>query len=323
MTPAYFPFSHISMETAEKIYKHFGKIVTYLPFEQPASHMMNEFAKRGLIDIRFPLKPHEEKIAAAFSEYLRWMDMNRGTRGIGTQFFRERRETIPFFDESSTLRIRSDIKAKAKGVEKDKTEEILFGAGLFSAVSKNFDAGNEELELNLDRFNDLEKNFLETLNVDEKTEMPAGRSPIFRGETDRGAYMTRERIMAWGTMMMEDERTPEFFITTSRAVVQYLVELAPAGVPPFITIPEPESAAGILETVTKLSKSENISNEAAQTPVNEAALSSEKKTWPMLYVVPGTTPASYFNSLLPARDCTKDITRGLDVKNTVICLFAI
>jgi len=333
MIPAYFPFSHISETTAEKIYNVFGKTIVYNPINAPVSLSALDADKKEMIEFRFPLEKYEKEITAAFREYGEWAKNNRGTRGIDAQFFRNRKETIPFFGETSISKIRNDIIKRGKGIKKDKIGEILFGAGLFSAVAKKLDSGNEDLESNLENFASIEKEFMESLNVDEKPAFSKGWQDGFLEKSDPGAHMTPERIRAWSAMMLADDKKPDFFITTSRAVVQYLKDAETDETAVIRKVVQFETGkdengkcrffSEIAETIKRLAGTKDIAGETINTATDGPRASGKKRKAMILYAVPGISPVSYFYRLAPGVSDEKDINTFCRINNTIICLLDI
>lgn len=229
MKAAYFPFTYLSEPTARQLAWLVGPVVVYQPLETAIPDEIRDLESKGLIEIRTPIAGDEDRLRTALAEFAEWARLNPGKSTAGTGFLGARQGEVPFFDETTVNRIRSDINQYGQtGRPKAKTDQA-FSARLFLALAQENDRAMHSLGQDLDRFKAMEKDFLETLkDADE-----AGFSRKAYGGTlwreDRGARLTGQRIRAWAKLAAADETLPEVMITTSPAVIDGLLETAEKG----------------------------------------------------------------------------------------------
>jgi len=229
MKAVYFPFTYLSESTARQSAWLVGPVVVYQPLETGVPDEMKESASKGLIEIRTPLPGDEYRLQTALAEFAEWARLNPGKSTAGAGFIGTRQGEVPFFDDTTVNRIRSDIKNYGQSGRPEAKTDQGFSARLFLALAQENDRAVSSLDQDLDRFKAMEKNFLQTLkDADE-----AGFNRQAYGGTlwreDRGARSTEQRIRAWANLAAADEMLPEVMITTSPAVIDALQEKAENG----------------------------------------------------------------------------------------------
>ena len=200
-----------------------GPVVIYQPMKTQVADGLTALADEGLIEIRSPLAEDEPRLKSALNEFLQWAAQNPGHAGAGAGFVGAQQGKIPFFDESTINRIRSDIKSYQKQPE-PKDDEIAFSARLFLAVAEENDRTTSNLNNDLQEFKALEQGFLESLvdgdEADFKRQLLGGGV----WQEDPGARQTGQRLRAWACLVGADDDPPDCLITTSTAVMDTLVE---------------------------------------------------------------------------------------------------
>ena len=142
--------------------------------------------------------------------------------------------------------------------------------------------------------------------------------------------MTTERINAWVSLMVQDPQDSGLFITTSRAVIEHLIEIVPEAekIIYFEAIPMGVDANealvnwqdNLMKTLEKLA-TENwpVSMEDMSNPPEVPG----KETYVSLtiYIVPNTTPHDYFADFVET-DVFQALSAKTDTrfKNTLIGL---
>lgn len=224
MTPTYMPFTHLPESMARVLAALVGPVVVYQPSEAGVSNSLAALASQGLIEIRTPLTGDEQRLKAALAEFTQWARQNPGRSTPGAGFIGSQQGKVPFYDEQSISRIRSDIKQYGSSPADTDNQETGFSARLFLAVAEENDRATAHLDHDLKQFKALEQGFLDSL-VDSDVEgfsRHALGSEIWR--EDPGAKHTEQRIRAWATLAAADSQLPETLITTSAAVMDTLLE---------------------------------------------------------------------------------------------------
>jgi hypothetical protein len=223
MTPVYMPFTYLSESTAIVLNRLVGPMVVYQPTEKNIPADLRTLASQGLIEIRVPVTRDDDRVCAALAEFTEWMRMNPTTSTPGAGFFGARQGETPFFDENAVNRIRSEIhRYRSPGPRADESE-AEFSARLFLAVAQENDLAADQLDHDLNRFNALENDFLETLTDADDAGFPRKASGGTLWREDPGAKLTGQRIRAWFKLAAAAE-PPDLLVTTSASVMDTLMD---------------------------------------------------------------------------------------------------
>ncbi len=228
LTAAYMPFTYLSEPTARILTALVGPVVVYRPLKTNIPESLGALASQGLVEIRTPITRDDDRLRAALAEFTDWARMNPGKTTPGTGFLSQRQGDIPFFDETVINRIRSDINRYGQSDHPADLEaaetEAEFSARLFLALAQENDLATDRLDDDLNRFKALENVLLDTLkDADEAGfNRQAFGAAIWRD--DPGAKLTGQRVRAWAALAVADAVLPELLITTSRAVIDTLLD---------------------------------------------------------------------------------------------------
>lgn len=318
LNPVYMPFTYLSESTARILTALVGPVVIYQPLESRIPDGLSTLASQGLVEIRIPIIRDDDRLRAALAEFTDWARINPGKSTPGAGFFSQRQGAIPFFDETSINRIRFDIKRYRQSghLADHETEkmEVEFSARLFLTLAQENDLATDRLDRDLNRFKALEKDFLDTL----KDADGAGFSRQTLGSEiwrdDPGAKLTGQRIRAWATLAVADKALPELLITTSRAVIDSLLEthgdalclerLADIRLPLPLGGPAP-----VLKALADLADRESLPS-ADHSPFSSMAAGTESEPGATvtLFAAANRTPSSVIRRMAPA-------TAGLSGEN--------
>ncbi|MCB2148285.1 MAG: hypothetical protein KQI81_17550 [Deltaproteobacteria bacterium] len=311
MTPAYLPFTYLSESTARMLTALVGPVVIYQPLATSIPESLRALASQGLVEIRTPIIRDDDRLRAALAEFTDWARMNPGKSTPGAGFFSQRQGDIPFFDETAINRIRSDIKRYHQtdhqaDQEAEKTE-AEFSARLFLALAQENDQATDRLDHDLNRFKTLEKDFLDTLTDTDEVGFSRQTFGAQIWRDDPGAKLTMQRIRAWATLAIADDALPELLTTTSRAVIDALLE-TDGGALCFqrlagIRLPLPTAGAGpaLGSVLADLTAREFPSSDALSTFASMAAgTESEPAATVTLFAAAKWTPSSVIRRMAPA-----------------------
>lgn len=224
MTPVFMPFTCLPEPTARVLASLVGPVVVYQTLENNIPESMFALASQEIIEIRTPMTGDDERLRTALVEFTQWARMNPGKSTAGAGFLGARQGEIPFFDENSINRIRSDIQRYPSPDSPANESEVQFSARLFLAVAQENDLAADSLDHDLNRFKAMEKDFLESLQ--QTDDAPFNREghggTVWR--EDPGARLTEQRIRSWAMLAAADAGMPELLVTTSPAVMDTLME---------------------------------------------------------------------------------------------------
>lgn len=256
MKIAYMPFTYLSESTAHILTALLGPVVVYQPLASNIPESLGVLASQDLVELRTPIARNDDRLRAALAEFTDWARMNPGKSSQGAGFFSQRQGEIPFFGETAVNRIRSDINRyrQSDGLADHETEkmEAEFSARLFLALAQENDLTTDRLDQDLNRFKALENALLDTLKDADEVgfDRQAVGAAIWRD--DPGTTLSGQRIRAWATLAVADAALPDVLVTTSRAVIDTLMEthgealcldrlanlrfpIPPAGTPPLLS----------------------------------------------------------------------------------------
>jgi hypothetical protein len=230
MQPIYFPFTHISKPVVDALGFCFRQSIVYQPARFTVSENLQNWSQDGVLQIRIPFEGDEERLAAILKDYREWAKLHHDSRGLQNAFTRNLSETVPFFDETSTSRIKADIKKGEQQNQLPREVDPTFGARLFLAIAQEFDMETERLRQDLFSIKAIENNLLADLEGgDRPGDKFAGKNnnSVFNSGDD-AAYMIPERFMAWFRIMQFDRELGRdnygLFVTSSRSALDYLLD---------------------------------------------------------------------------------------------------
>jgi len=226
MKPIYFPFTCIFDLSAEMISAIFGQPVVYRPSSKNLPEIMQELAKTEAIDIRIPVKNDENKLNAILKEYKSWLNLHIGDKRGMTSFFKTHADKIPFFDDTFTTQIKTDIRKKLQQKQPEIKLDPLFNAKIFLAIAQEFDAQNWEINQKLFMVDKMQQDLIENIKGEIDSSFVENAENSLPESYDPGAYMTVNRIKAWALLMQHDPQETGLFITNSSSAFEYLIDKA-------------------------------------------------------------------------------------------------
>ena len=224
MKPIYFPFTYVSESVGKALSTCFGQITVYQISGAKVPVDMQNLVKDGILDIRIPMEINGDLLDKIHKNYRIWIDTHQGTE---IAFLKAMAHKIPFFDENASSQIRAELKKNTPQIQTQERSDPLFNAGLFLHMAQEYDLQNEKLSRDLRDIDAMETDFMKDLKGDEDNIQAPGRKHTSIDPKDPGRYMAAERIEAWASFMVKDPRDFGLFITTSRAVLEHIVDILP------------------------------------------------------------------------------------------------
>lgn len=327
MKPIYFPFTFISKPIVEALSACFKQTVVYQISSQKVPEKMQEWCKSGTLDIRIPVEGDEKKLDKILKDYRAWINLHQGSE---IAFLKTQADKIPIFDETSASQIRDDIKKISRENQSQEKPDDLFYARLFLHIAQEFDLQNIELKQDLLLFETMEQDLMKNLKGEnEVSHMDTGGNQELKAD-DPGHYMTKERIKAWTSLMQHDQQVSGLFVTSSRAMLEYLIDITPEmeklicfdAIPVFKNrVEEMEKwQVGLMESLDMLATNPLPSSTDGIFDA-PAADWCDRKVALTLYIVPGETPHDFFVRCVEGDlFCAKDENKEAGLKNTLIGL---
>ena len=224
MKPLYFPFTYIPKSVGKTLYACFRQTAVYQISGTKIPEDMQELSRNGILDIRIPVEVNGEFLDKILKDYRAWVNIHQGTE---TAFLAAMANKIPFFDESASSQIRSDLKKIVKQIPLEEKPDPLFSAKLFLHMAQEFDLQKRELDQDLMDIDAMEDDFMKNLKWEDDDDHARAVARRQWDKDDPGYFMTAERINAWGSIMLQDPQAYGLFITTSRAVIEHFIDIVP------------------------------------------------------------------------------------------------
>ncbi len=327
MKPIFFPFTYISTLVFKRLTTFFKQTAVYQISAQNIPDNMQKWYNNGLLDIRTPVACDEKKLFQILKDYKEWITLHQGSE---IAFLKTQAAKIPFFDETYTSRIRSDIKSPDRQDHAQTRPDELFDTLLFLHAAQEFDLQNDAVNQDLLLLEAIEQTLLDNLKDDnDDASAPVAFSKTIAAE-DPGHYMTPERVAAWARLLQHDRQSSGVFITSSTSVLDYLLDRHPdlTRVTRIEAIPAPE---------TTLPKLDQWRNDLMQRFERLAKTHWQAGTYQMLslpdiptgdntvsltlYIVPGKPPVDFFSGFIRDKSFpTQADDNGPRLLNTLIGL---
>jgi hypothetical protein len=224
MKPLYFPFTYISESTGKALAACFGQTAVYQISGKKVPDDMQKSADDGILDIRMPMEINGDLLDKILKEYRAWIDTHEGTE---TAFLKATADKIPFFHEDASSQIRAELKKTSRQIPPQEKPDPLFNAGLFIYMAQEYDLQNERLLQDLMDIDAMEEDFMKDLKGEDDDDQVRTIARTVSGKEDPGLYMTNERIEAWASLMLKDPQDYGMFITSSRAVLEHILDIVP------------------------------------------------------------------------------------------------
>jgi hypothetical protein len=224
MKPIYFPFTYISKSVCNTLAVCFPQTAVYQISRTKIPEDMQELSQKGLLDIRIPLEVDSEFFDKVLKDYRAWVNLHQGTE---TSYLATMANQIPFFDKSASSQIRADLKNIGKQIHAEKKPDPLFHVKLFLHMAQEYDRQKEELNQDLMDIEAVEYDFMKDLKWEDDDDHARAVARKKLEKDDPGHFMTTERLKAWISLMLKDPQGSALFTTTSRAVMEHLMDIMP------------------------------------------------------------------------------------------------
>jgi hypothetical protein len=327
MKPIYFPFTYIPESAGKALATCFGQITVYQISAAKVPDDMQNMLDNSILDIRVPMEINGGLLDSIYKDYRAWINTHQGTE---IAFLKTMARKIPFFDTDASSQIRSELKKTTRHIPTQEKPDSLFNAGLFLHMAQEYDLENERLSQDLMDIDAMEADFMKDLKGEEDDIQARSMAHAAIKFKDPGRYMTAERIAAWAAVMLKEPQDFGLFITTSRAVIEHIVDNLPETNPiiRFDTVPvvadEDDTwvnwrnkfmkSIEMLATHSRPAAMDNITN-----PPEVSG--SETNVSLTLYMVSDKTPREYFAGFVDTDTLQDDsIKTGTGFKNTLIGL---
>lgn len=224
MKATLFPFTDISEPQLSAATAVFGNLLIYQPSSLPSPPPLQAMIDSGAVELRRPVQGDEKRLHALLQEYRQWAELH-GNDDLAR--FKPRQGEIPFFEDDSPLKIRSEVLRQTRsGPTAPSAADALFQARVFLEIAHAFDRQQQELQQELETIDAHQQAMLRELGGfdDLPVEKATGVAPL----PDPGDNMTTERLSAWSRLALQAPQADAVLVTGSRAVWDLLADRFPA-----------------------------------------------------------------------------------------------
>jgi hypothetical protein len=149
MKPIYFPFTYVPHGVAQALAACFQRFIVYQPSGKKVPDEMLPWVDANRMEVRVPDQTDDQAIEEVVKDFRSFASLHNDSGNLKTAAFLGQHSATPFFSETSTSRIVSDLK---KGVSTDSPErgsDPLFCARVFLGFAQDFDRQGAELNRGL------------------------------------------------------------------------------------------------------------------------------------------------------------------------------
>lgn len=232
MKPIYFPYTFVPLEIAEAVGKLFGQMIVYQPPGLEISEQMADAKEKGLLDIQVPIGMDEEHVSLVVRDYRQWADIHAGNDRLRFASVGQRKDSAPFFNETSILKIKEDLQRKLRDTNKTQEEtDSFFSAMVFLHMAHELDKQHHDIHSGIRQLDKMEHALMENLREGEGMY----KNRIRKGaliSNDAADFMVSERIEAWSALMAQAKDQNDIsglFLTGHQSVFNYMVENSSTG----------------------------------------------------------------------------------------------
>ncbi len=233
MKAIYFPFTYLPESIYQMVHAICTKPVLLQASRRQMPSRLKDLEKEKNLDIIAPTES-DQALDFLLNDYHQWAQIHQGEL---SDFTKSPPPQLPFFNETSSAQIRSDIRQSMKG-ERNKpagpeTPDTFLLARAFLVMAQAHDEHQYDLTKDLGRFQQMEKKLFAEMKGDDTAYNALFTESIPISIDSVTDHMPEERLNAWirlfahtvssekTTLQLEDGF---FFVTNSAAVMDHIRE---------------------------------------------------------------------------------------------------
>jgi hypothetical protein len=291
MTPILFPYTTISPSDRDTAGRFFPALTLIGPLESEPE-VPKVSAGGPEITVHVPATDRRAELRHLIDDYRLWAQQHPGT---DLAAWAGRGETVPFFDETSVARIRSDIRRSDTARP---GANPLFDCRLFLGIAEAFDRQMAETARSLGNLEKAESRMLSELRGE--TALPLRRTAGAEQGMDALIYMVPRRIRAWAGLYLSAPLPNAVFITLARDVIGHLTEMCGQDQMRHIgTIPPPKSRSTLMQQLEATAGAPRPPAEISVPAGKNEALPDSRDFQLEIYLAPDRRPEKFFAAFSP------------------------
>ncbi|MFP4475837.1 MAG: hypothetical protein ACLFOY_09765 [Desulfatibacillaceae bacterium] len=239
LAPACFPFTFVTGMTAMSMEALFGGSVVYAPSRLDLPGEVIRVSEAHGVSVRTPLEERLDLdlLRNVLSRLKTFEEMSRGL-DLGSL---KHMAAVPFFDETSPLHVRQDIR-EAAGMKKPEDRKAAdMAAAVFLHVAQRMDEARHEVDSRMAKVRAREAEMFRELGDPDENAVPI---PGPETTVAENANMPEQRVAAWARCALRDPELPPILACTRQEALDVLLERNPGGIHAMETGPVRVSARG-------------------------------------------------------------------------------
>lgn len=224
--PVYFPFTTMSQSVGAMLYTCFNASAVYALSDKGVDSQRQQWSEAGWLDIRIPVGMDPMILGSVLDRYQSWADQ-QGEEGIA--YMKTQGSRAPLSEDPAISEIIGAVRGNKTPPSREEDRaphgvDRRMHAGLFLHAAEIFDAQKSDMSDNLRHIKRMEADLFSDLREDDD---PVYGEILGDGmviDEDTGHYMVAERITSWARLVADDPKLSGFFITSSPAVLAYLLD---------------------------------------------------------------------------------------------------
>lgn len=221
-----FPFTWIAEDRARELSAWFGSPLMLLQTTGRLSEDIARLERQGFVSPKCPVPEMNEALQLRIEACRKWMEVHPQQQDMA---FLKAIAHLPSDDEAMSAHIRGEILRYGRHESPAATKDPLLDALVFLHLAEELDRQQVAVETELKRVEHLETSvFRKLIGEDSDTEelsmtrLPGG---ILEGDTEPDH--PEERLRAWALLALQEPDLPNVWLTTSRLVMESIIEAVP------------------------------------------------------------------------------------------------
>jgi hypothetical protein len=206
----------------------FQRFIVYQPSGKKVPDEMQPWIEADVMEVRVPDQADDQTLEKVVKDFRSFASLHNDSGNLKTAAFLGQHSAIPFFNETSTSRIVSDLKNSASSDSAETGSDPLFCARVFLDFAQDFDRQGDELNRGLGVHTQQSFELLKRLKGEKDIDSAALTLAAESKVDDCGEYMALARLQAWALLFQKDPVGSGLFVTRSKSIFNQLMAKLPA-----------------------------------------------------------------------------------------------
>lgn len=225
--PIYFPFTYVPRCVARALVACFQRFIVYQASGRKVPDEMQPWVEAEVMEVRVPDQTDDQAMEKVVKDFRSFASLHYDSKNLKTAVLLRQHEEIPFFSETSTSRIVSDLKKFGSSDLAETGSDPMFCARVFLGFAQDFDRQGDELNRGLGLHEQQSFKLFKALKGEIEIDLADTPLAAASRVDDPGDYMAMARLQAWTLLFQKDPIGSGLFVTSSKSVFNRLMAKAP------------------------------------------------------------------------------------------------